>query len=187
ALLWESILEFKEQNKDCSILLYTNDKIFNEALKTEYADLFEGEEIKIFRPNEESLLIKEIETIAKNIDEYTYIPELVGESQDIIDWLYSNEFKEQFLNYKDSFKVINKYISFNDIEILDIDEIYYGDEIDDPIYEIQVTLSAEVIFDIKGGAQIKDTYDMLIWIHLIEEGVFVVDNIEIEDYEEVYE
>lgn len=44
-----------------------------------------------------------------------------------------------------------------------------------------------MIFDIKGGAQIKDTYDMLIWIHLIEEGVFVVDNIEIEDYEEVYE
>ncbi|MBU3161346.1 DUF4935 domain-containing protein [Clostridium frigoris] len=181
ALLWESILEFKSQDKDICILYYTNDKIFNDDLKREYAELFDNSEIKIFRKDEENILMKEIENIAKNIDEYTYIPEMFDEDQDMKDWLQSADFKGQFLKYSDDFKALNKYISFSSIEILDIDNISEKEKINEPNPEMQVNLSAEVTFDVKGATQIKDTYEMLVSVNVMDEVAFSIENVDIED------
>lgn len=45
ALLWESILEYKDKHPNENIILYTNDKMFNDDLKAEYEKLFPDQEI----------------------------------------------------------------------------------------------------------------------------------------------
>ena len=52
AVLWESILSFKKQNKRENVILYSNDKMFNNSLKDEYMMEF-NEHLQIVKSEEE--------------------------------------------------------------------------------------------------------------------------------------
>ncbi len=65
ALIWESILEFKNLNKNKNILLYSRDGLFNELLEEEYRKCFDDSIIIL--KNEESV-IKYLTNIQKSIE-----------------------------------------------------------------------------------------------------------------------
>ncbi len=43
AVIWESLLEYKEKNKEYTLVVYTNDKRFNDELLNEYREKFDDE------------------------------------------------------------------------------------------------------------------------------------------------
>lgn len=62
ALIWESILEFRTNNSDNQIYLYSRDGLFNQILKEEYEDMF-GEEIILL--DEEKSVLEQLEKLSQ--------------------------------------------------------------------------------------------------------------------------
>lgn len=130
-LLWESVLEFKNSNKDNKLIFYTKDNIFSDELKNEYIECFK-EEIEIVKSEEEILNI--LKEISKNINKYVYIESNIEQMEKIRKLLMSKDFSQRLL---ESISSIN---SFDDIYIIE------------DIHDITVT-------DIKAIEENKDIYE----------------------------
>lgn len=176
ALLWESILEYKSEHIDVQILLYTKDQIFNEELAKEYSSLFNEMEIKIFNHNEEALLIY-LEEVARKIDKFAYIPKEKSEDQDIKEWLCTKNFIKQIEDHATVFQIVNKYVHFNSIQVLDIYDINREMDNNQLLEKITISLQAKVIFDVQEKTKIEDIYDLSIDVELIDSNIFVIETV----------
>ncbi|MDD3416145.1 MAG: PIN domain-containing protein [Lachnospiraceae bacterium] len=178
ALLWESVLEYAANNKDINIILYTKDKIFNEELEKEYKGLFEGREIKIFRDNLEAPLFIELEKIAKAINEYTFIPKDIDEDAELKKWLVSEEFSNQFKSYEDILGVVNKYITYCNSMVEDVNSINREKE-SDLNQSIQIEATLKVFFDVNNSSQIVDTYEVLLELTILDGTEYFLEDVEL--------
>ena len=129
-IIWESILKYKSENKEQKIILYGNDKGFNDTLCKEFEDKF-NDEIKIVREKKDLYDLLE-KIAAENIEgAKIYIPEPEGnEIETIKNWLKSSMFKNEILRVIDktifSNTAIIKQVSLLDYKFLN-SEIDYGD------------------------------------------------------------
>lgn len=132
ALIWESILKYKEHNPHVKIVFISEDKEFNETLTQEFKSLFD-DKIHIIKKEEESTMLKRItEEIYTAIGEVP-ITKLDTVSYDyklksaFYEWYDSEEFEEELENITN--KYINrreKFIRYNELldkEIKDIEFI----------------------------------------------------------------
>lgn len=96
ALLWESILEFKESNSQVQIIFYSKDNGFCDVLTNEFQAIFND---PIFICKNEAELEAQLKFWAKTIDEYVYIPEDISEEEKtsfmFLEWFGSTDFHEQ--------------------------------------------------------------------------------------------
>ncbi len=125
ALLWESILEYKDNKGNVCIMLYSKDCRFNEELEEEFLKTFNDGAMIICKTELE--VFEQLEQWAKNIDKYVYIPPEhksgMEEYKLLYNWVKTDDFKKQFRDHSSVFGLCSKYIKYNNIEnikILDI-------------------------------------------------------------------
>lgn len=183
-LLWESILEYKSQNKDNEILFYTKDKIFNRELLHEFKELFNGSQIKFYQDNDEDTLLGDLEILAKALDKYSIQSPKYTE-QPIVQWLFSDNFKKQFLLHLDVFNIINEFTSFHDMKILDIYDVTFRDSKFEGEKLFTIYMNAEVIFEINGSLPISNDYQLVVDGETFQNHMFSITDVYIEENEDI--
>lgn len=181
-LLWESILEFIEGNDGYNVLFYTKDKMFNDELLSEFADKYPYSGIQIFRETDESSLVKQLEIIAKEIDKYAFIPEETDEFRQIREWLFSEVFKAQFNNWLHILNATNKYISYKDINVLDVIDIV--EELPHESSNFSASINVEIVFDVFNGPLIRDNYSLSVLIEIIDECIIHIEDISVDEIDD---
>ena len=181
ALLWESILEYKKEHHDTNIILYTNDKMFNDELKEEYKKLFSNQEIIFINSKNEDILNSKLDQIAKDKDNtYPIPPKYPEEHSELKEYLNSDNILNDLRSFSNEIIGDTKYLSLNkfivkniyNIEQLHEDEIFSG-------YEVMIR--AEIIVDTNSASSFTDELDMTLWINSCDDYSFVVEEIRIDD------
>jgi rRNA-processing protein FCF1 len=141
ALIWESIIEFKQNNPEINVILFTDDKKFGEELKEEYRMMF-NQEIDIVYKNNNGAMVKQLENVSQKLNKERLVKDIVKGDYEIEDWLYSEEFKQQVIEYEPQFIENSSNIMLKDIVIWDIgNKISKGD-----IVQVDIVILAK--FDV---------------------------------------
>lgn len=180
ALLWESILEYNSVNRDLDILLYSNDKLFCNELIDEFKNQCKNSDIKIFAKSQEDKLIKELESIALKINQFSYIEDTEDELDHIKVWVYSDDFKSKVFRFQHKLEEVNKYTKLNDVIVEEIYDIEEFDTDDETLKDFRVSLSMGFNFKILDKAEISEKYNVNIYANIIDGTIFEIDDIEIE-------
>lgn len=184
ALLWESILEYKKDHNYENIILYTNDKMFNDELKQEYAEVFPNQEIIFISSETEAILNTKLSQIAKEKDDTYPIPELSSEEYEKLkEYLYSEKLVKDI--EENSEKIIGKngyfhLASFKIIEVNDIENLM-GEE---NYSEYGVAVQAEVIISTNSHSSLTDNISLTLLVSCVDNEVFSLDDITIDEEEE---
>lgn len=160
--------------------MYSNDKLFCDELIYEFKNESSDSDILIFRKNHEGKLIKELEKIALKIDRYSYIEDTDDEVDHIRTWINSSDFKQQIIKFQDKLEEVNKYTKLNEVCIEEIYDIEQFDTDDEIVKDIRISLSINFKFIILDKAEISEKYDVSVYANMIDETVFEIDDIEIE-------
>ena len=130
ALLWESILDFTVKHENADIIFYTKDNGFKDALVGEFTQTFPDASVTICSKEEE--IRTKLELIAKEIDEYAYIPESEpSEFEGLLTWLKSDEFADALMEYHLDFIEEHHLIRHTKTILNQIGEIYYSSHTDE--------------------------------------------------------
>lgn len=181
ALLWESILEYKFNNTDVNIILYTNDKLFCDELVDEFKKECQGSDILIFGKNQESKLVKELETIARKIDKFSYIEDIEDELENINTWIYSEVFSKQIVDFQPKLKEVNKYTKLYGVQVEEIYDIEKTETEDEIVKDLRLSLRLSFKFLILDKTETEEIYDVTIYANIIDGTKFEIDDIEIEE------
>jgi hypothetical protein len=178
-LLWESILEHKSVNNDVDIILYSDDKLFNEVLVEEFQEEFSGSELFMFGKNQEEQLINKLETIALKIDKYTYIANSEDGIDTIKNWVFSKDFAQQLYGFQKFLKEINKYTKLEKVEV---EEIYDIENLTDDefITDVRISLSANYNFSVLEKNFVTEKHDVVIYANSTNGKEFIIDDVESE-------
>lgn len=95
AVLWESIISYKMDRPDLSIILLTKDRLFNDELAREYYEIFE-DNIIIF--HEEDNLSSFLISISK--EDSSLVRDEIDKSKAIRTYIYSNFNNDLLIKYK---------------------------------------------------------------------------------------
>jgi hypothetical protein len=181
ALLWESILEFKDANKVTDILLYSDEKLFCSELVDELNSLWIDSNIKIFSKSDEDKLVKELEAIAIMNDQYVLIEDTQDELDHIKTWIYSESFKESVLRVQEKFDVVNKFTRIIDIEVEEIYDIEELDTENEFLKDLKISLCMKITYRILDKNEITEKYDLTIYGNIVDGLEYEIDDIEIEN------
>lgn len=127
-ILWESILLYKHNHPNVNIILYTNDKMFNEELREEYKKEFNGEEIIFISDKTELELKNKLSEIALEKDDTFPVPE-EDELSRLKQYLYSDKFTEDIKEFEKKIIGDTEYLHIIGTEVINLDTI------DEPIQE----------------------------------------------------
>ncbi len=175
ALLWESILEFASGHPHSEIIYYSRDNAFGEYLRDEFSKC--NEDSTLFICKNELEVKSQLETCAKKINEFSYIPpEDSAENEAITNWLNSEDFiseisQPRFKIAEKSRLVVSSSISLSnigDIELID------EDEKDRCEYSVDVTL--DVLYEFKNGERVSETINVNIQVDSIGKTAFYIQN-----------
>lgn len=119
-LLWESILQYKQNNINNKIVFYSNDNIFKEYLEDEFQNIFK-DEIEITKNEEE--ILKILKQISKENDKYLYIKDDIAELEEIRKYLVSKVFSEKLLEALISINIYNDVYTIEDINNINVQSI----------------------------------------------------------------
>lgn len=175
ALLWESILEFSENVEHISIILYTKDNIFTNELEQEYNNEFLGSTLKIC--NDESQIRGMLKLWLKEIDEYAYIPNVQLNTQEIEDWLNSDDCIEKIKASGEEYFEENALMKCVGVEInnSNVLEVQEDDECNVK-YDIELELS--VTYQINGNQETKVCFNANIDVNSVDNSEFTIVNFE---------
>lgn len=142
ALIWESILEFRTNNANTKIYLYSRDGLFNEVLKEEYKGIF-GDDIILV--NKEEAVLRTLDILSRK-----YRKEATNNYEEIK--LYSmikNEVSEDFLTellYEIDIhiNISGKIYDLSDIESLEINNITNNTTDENNISTLEYLLEAKI-------------------------------------------
>ena len=185
ALLWESILEYKTNNPDTNIILYTNDHMFNDEIKKEYNELFPGQEIIIVGSDTENVLNEKLDQIAKEKDVTYPIPKYPEEYPKLKEYLYSENIYNDIQEFSKEIIGDTKYLHLGNFKIKEIYNIEYT-RVDEVFLEYEVIIKAEVTINTDSVSSFADDIDMTLWISSCDDFSFSIEEIRIdtEDLEE---
>lgn len=168
-LLWESIIEYKKQNRTAKIILYTNDAIFNNELQMEFKNLFD-DEILIFGSKNENLLHDLLHSVAISKDA-TY-PISVQESniRNLRLFLFSKICSDKLTIFCSGLLGTNFYVSLKSVEVVSVnnikdierDEVFYSD------YEVALTV--RLFIETRDNQVIEQEKDLDIFIEATDDG-----------------
>ena len=134
ALLWESIVEFKEMNPNSNIIFYCKDKNFCEILKQEYLALFN---CNIHIISEEMKVYEQLEVWAKEFGQTSISGEGYHDPNYLIieEWLETKEFQHNFSSFNYLFKTCNEAEVYDGCTILSYNiEFIENEDKDSHIY-----------------------------------------------------
>lgn len=145
ALIWESILEFKSQNPNIQMCLYSRDGLFNIQLSSEYKNLF-NEEIELIK--DEEGVMKFLNRIEKETNQFRIQQPNSIEHYSYLNSLITKKFiNEILLNFGVSYKVRLNIYDFNscdDLDIINTIDISSGEDLNSYTYE--VLLLSDLVF-----------------------------------------
>ncbi|MCH3959813.1 MAG: PIN domain-containing protein [Selenomonas sp.] len=123
ALIWESVLEYKDHHQNDFIILYSRDNRFDDELKSEYENRYNMRSLIIV--NDQSELSEILHKIAKEIAGEDYVATDTDDiNDDLFQWIKSRGFAYQF--YK-NISVLNIQelgnVSENKLEFFNVDNI----------------------------------------------------------------
>ncbi|MDV0445540.1 hypothetical protein MmiAt1_11230 [Methanimicrococcus sp. At1] len=134
ALLWESVIEFKEKNPNSNIIFYCNDKNFCEILKQEYLELFNCD---IHIISEEEDIYEQLKIWSKELGK-TPIPDNEYDDpnyQLIENWLKTDDFHVDFNYFQNLFKTCNENEVYDHCTIVNYDiDFVENEDLDSHIY-----------------------------------------------------
>ena len=119
-LLWESILQYKQNNINNQIVFYSNDNIFKEYLENEFQSIFK-EKIEITKNEEE--ILKILKQISNINDKYLYIKDDITELEEIRKYLVSKVFREKLLEALISINIYNDVYTIEVINNINVQNI----------------------------------------------------------------
>ncbi len=185
ALLWESILEYKVDNPNTNIILYTNDHMFNDEIKKEYTELFSGQEILIVGSETENILNAKLDQIAKEKDITYPISKYSEEYLELKEYLYSADIYNDIQEFSKEIIGDTKYLHLGNFKIKEIYNIEHTQE-DEAFSEYEVMVKAEVTINTDSISSFTDDMDMTLWISSCDDFSFSIEEIHIdtEDSEE---
>ena len=111
ALIWESILEYKENIPQSKFIFYCRDKGFEGALEGEFQKIFDDQ---IFICKDQKEVESQLKIWAKSIDEYVYIPEKPLEEE--FDSIIESPIAAQLEKKAEELAVLGSTSSVEDIE-----------------------------------------------------------------------
>lgn len=171
ALIWESIIEYKENNIDKNIILFTNDKIFGKDLKEEYRLNF-SEDIQIIC--DDDTLFSALENISVQINNNNPIPESNQLVLTFEEWIYSEDFKNQLKLIEPEFGIKTDDITLNDLFVIDIVKTIA--EYD----EILVKLKINAKFSIKDLInEVEHVYHVSVLVYSVD-GIYNIQRVNID-------
>ena len=182
ALLWESILDFTSKHEKADIIFYTKDNGFKNDLTVEFAQYFPDASVTICS-NEDEIKTK-LELIAKEIDEYAYIPESEpNEFESLLVWLKSEEFVDELMNYPLDFIEEHHLLRHTKTMLNQIGEIYYSSETEDKTY---YTVNADLdIYYLMGEKEtIVETISVQIEVECLLDEAYFIDYIYKDNFQE---
>ncbi|MDU7336741.1 MAG: PIN domain-containing protein [Clostridium sp.] len=184
ALLWESILELKENTPQAKIVFYSKDNGFCDVLIDEFQSLFNDQ---IFICKNEFEVKNQLIVWAKIIDEYTHIPEDISEeereSERLLKWFDSDEFFHQLLNFSKEFREFHENIFLSEFSVYSIESIDKTIE-SELIHNYDIVVNAHITFTVKDKERVigNFTHD-----HVVTIGVKEIDKCILSiDYIDVY-
>ncbi len=181
ALIWESIIEYKQKYPEWNILLTTEDSRFNGYLGKEYTARFPGEEIKILKYRDAGTshdILTEINNIALLINPSTFVPQSSIES-DLEQWLLGPYFCEEISLIADLLfeEIVSSEVRFSNILCERVFSIEVFDENGDTHARITSICTAE--FDVVKTPKFSLRGELFLQINVIDLKESVID---IEDY-----
>lgn len=137
-------MQYKRIKPKEKLILYCNDKMFNEDLKVEYQNLF-GEEISIVRNEEEILEI--INGISKVINKYSYVNNEIEQIEKIKKILTSKELSLKMLDDIVERNIFNDLFIIEDINSISVEDLKFVCE--NETYEAKIKFN--VLFNKENG------------------------------------
>jgi hypothetical protein len=182
ALLWESIVEYKENNPEVGIILYSDDKIFNDVLRDEYRDKFK-EDVLIFDKQKEHALLDEIEAIARKYDTTVFIPKEIDEQDKITEWIFSKDFMKQLLEFSEIFAQENSFMSLKAIKVQEIINLESYSEYEN-VQNQNLDITAILIYVMKDGHKFQSSIEIGLDISSYDETIFKIEGVYVLNEEE---
>jgi hypothetical protein len=179
ALLWESILEYNSIHQELNMILYSSDKLFCDELIHEFKSECQTSEIKIFGKNQESGLIEELESIALNIDSFSYVDVIIDDIDKARNWVYSESFLNQILNFQDRLEEVNKFTVVKKAQIGEINDIDLINTNDDEVKDFCINSTINFTLSVLDKAEVEVTHNIVVYAVIQENSSFEIDDIEI--------
>ena len=139
-LLWESIIEYKENNKSEKIILYTNDNIFNSEIEEEFRKLFNNDEIIIVR-NELEILNVLDKILNINIPDGANVKDTDKEEyEDVFNYIHSKKFSLEVVEKLNDINILSDTLVIEDFRVVDLLNIIYEEtkNNEEDIYNIRI-------------------------------------------------
>lgn len=172
-MLWESILEFKENIPQAKIIFYSKDNGFCDILICEFQSLFNDQ---IFVCKDEHEVRNQLVVWAKSIDEYAYIPEDISEeereSAKLLNWFDSENFFMQLINFASEFRESHENIFLSKFSVYSVESV--NKNIESEVISIyDVVVNVYITFTVKDNERVIGdfTHD-----HIITIGVEEIDD-----------
>ena len=181
-MLWESILEFAAKHKNSEIIYYSKDNAFDEFLCKEFAENITESLIYICKNEDE--VKKQLETWAKEIDEYSYQPiEDFDENKEIVDWLTSPDFLVQIIDSDLGLVEKGRLISSTSANLISIDNIEcLTSNEESKEYNIETALQFE--YKLKDGGTTSEIINTGIRVAEYDEDVYLIKDVyRMDEYE----
>ena len=139
-LLWESIIEYKENNENEKIILYTNDNIFNSEIEEEFKQLFNNDEIVIVR-NELEILNVLDKILNINIPDGINVKDIEKkEYEDVLNYIHSKKFSLEVVEKLNDINILSDTLVIEDFRVVDLLNIIYEETKNnkEDIYNIRI-------------------------------------------------
>lgn len=183
ALLWESILQYKKKNPDKNIILYTNDVMFSDELKQEYANLFNNEEILFIKDVSEAELMDKLSQIALEKDSTFPVPN-TDEYVTLKQYLYSDEFRENIKNFSEKIIGRNEFLRIIDAEFINLTDPIEEVETDKFFTEYTVYARCKFIIEANKEIPFETIKDLILFVTTPDNKTFWLEDLESNSDEE---
>lgn len=177
AVLWESIIEFKEKNEDVKLILFCQDNLFNSELQEEYAKQF-NEEIKFFK--QKSDLIEYLDMLAKQLNEFSVIPTSKDDENEIEILIKSEKFLNK-VRCSEYLTSLSNELHLENISLIDIEnynKIEDKSEIDYEQYEVCIKLNLDYSNKQNKTQKISFKKSFIVTLSVITRYDYYIDGIE---------
>ncbi|NQI72452.1 hypothetical protein HO590_04395 [Streptococcus suis] len=172
-------MEFALKHRNSKIIYYSKDNAFGDFLLKEFAENVSDSSLFICQ-NENEVKVQ-LEAWAKEIDKYSYQPiEDYDENKEIVDWLNSEDFSVQIIERDFDLVEKGRLITSTTVRLISIDNIESLNS-DENAIEYYIEAALQFIYELKDGGKTQDTINVGIYVKMLDDATYSVEEAYITD------